>query len=383
MPVSDAELVQRARDLTPGIRARAGETEKLRKPHDDSIRELIDAEIVQMLVPKRWGGSEASLSAYFDVVEAISAACPSTGWIAAFYIVHNTYVTKYPEQAQEELFDKTGYVLMPAASAPNMTARKVDGGWEVSGRAVWGSGVMHADWVMISGLAEDDQRGFLMPADDVEVKDVWHFTGMSGTGSNDYVVENVFVPDHRTVLMEELFEGKSEHAKIHDNLLYTLPFFISAYCTILPVLTGSLAGALEAYEEIADRRVRNFSGAVVKEQQYAHLTLGEFKIATLAARQLALSVFNRTTDILGRRDFTLDDRLEAKGMTAYVSKHCRDTANQMMAVAGASNFHADKPLQRIWRDLNTVCSHAFWDWDVSRELVGRRHFGLPMNFPLV
>ncbi len=135
MAFTDAELIERARALAPGIAARAAETEALRRPHDESIRELIEAGIIQMFVPKRWGGSEASLSTMMEVVEIISAACPSTGWIAAFYISHNIYVAKFPEETQEELYGPTGYTLLPAASAPDMKARKVEGGWIVSGRA--------------------------------------------------------------------------------------------------------------------------------------------------------------------------------------------------------------------------------------------------------
>jgi len=55
----------------------------------------------------------------------------------------------------------------------------------------------------------------------------------------------------------------------------------------------------------------------------------------------------------------------------------------MMANAGSSNYHHDQPIQRFWRDLSTVTSHAFWDWDIAREQVGRRHFGLPINNPIV
>lgn len=383
MPATRAELVERARALAPAIRARAAEAAQLRRPHDDSIRELIDAEIIQMLVPRRFGGSEASLSTMLDVVEIISAACPSTGWIAAFYIAHNTYIIRFPERTQEELLGPRGYVLLPAAQANDMHAVKVDGGWEVSGRAAWGSGIMHADWVQISGQAEDGRRSFLMPASAVEVIDNWHYAGMAGTGSNDYQARKVFVPDHHAVDAAAFHAGITEGSKIHANPLYSIPFLISAYCTILPVLTGSLQGALAEFETVIERRVRNFSGVVVKDQPQAHITLGEMQIATMAARDIARTVYAEAEATMGQRPFTLDDRIAAKGRTAFVSKLCRDTANAMMATAGASNYHLDQPLQRIWRDLNTVCSHAFWDWDVTREATGRQHLGLPQNHPLV
>lgn len=124
-----------------------------------------------MLVPHRFGGSEARLSPLCDVVEIISQACPSTGWIAAFYILHNTYIVRFPQQTQEELLGPRGYVLLPAARASDMLATKVSGRWEVSGCANWGSGIVHADWVQISAQAAGSRRSFLMPVSAVEVID--------------------------------------------------------------------------------------------------------------------------------------------------------------------------------------------------------------------
>ncbi len=381
--VTDAELIERARARAPAIKARAAEAAQLRRPHDETIRELAEAGILQMFVPKRWGGSEARLETMMEVVELLAAACPSTGWIAAFYISHNIYVAKFPEATQEELFAPRGFVQLPAGTAPDMVARKVDGGWDVSGRAGWGSGVMHADWVLMSGKAEDGPRSFLMPASSVEVIDNWHYAGMAGTGSNDYVARNVFVPDRHAITAAEFHRGATQGSSIHANPLFSIPFLVSAYCTILPVLTGTLMGALAALEDVLERRVRNFSGVVAKDQQLTHVTLGEMQIATGAAGDMARAVYARAADILASRPFSVEDRLLAKGRTAFISKHCRDTGNAMMAAAGASSFHLDQPLQRIWRDLNTVCSHAFWDWDATRELTGRQHFGLPLNHPLV
>lgn len=381
--VSEEELLERVHALAPKIKARAAECAANREPHAETIQELVDAGIVQMLVPRRWGGTESGMATLYEVIETISRACPSTGWIASFYIIHNIYVTKYPEETQEELLGEKGYVLMPACSAPNMKAEKVEGGWRISGRAVWGSGIMHADWVQVSGDAEGQPRGFLLKKEDCSVQDVWDYTGMSGTGSNDFIIDNVFVPEHHSIPMIPVFAGMNEHAKIHPNGLYSLPFFMSAFCTILPVLTGSLAGAIDAYTDITEKRIRNFSGAAVKDQQYTHLTLGEFDIMLNAAQTIAKSIYSLTEEIIDGRECTIDNRIFARGQTSLVAKICRDTANQMMSVAGASNYHNDKPLQRIWRDLNMVCSHAFWDWDVSRELIGRQHLGLEPNFPLV
>lgn len=383
MPASNEELIDRARALVPAIKARAAQTESLRQIHDDTLRELIDAELIQMLVPRRWGGSEADLRTLFPVVDAISSACVSSGWIAAFYICHNVYVAKLSPLAQEELFSSRGYVLMPGANAPTMNARRVPGGWEVAGRASWASGIMHADWVLVTGTSPEGLRVFVLPVADVQVEDVWHYTGMAGTGSNDIVVDNAFVPEHRTLPGKEFLGGASQGNALYPNPLYTIPLLTLAYCTIIPVITGGIRGALAEYEQMVERRVRNFSGAVVKDQQHTHIMLGEMQIATHVALDQALLAFERTHAILHSRPFQVEDRLDLKARAAWLSRHCRELVNNMMANAGTSSFHLDRPLQLYWRDLNTACSHAFWDWDTTRELVGRQHLGLPIKHPLV
>lgn len=383
MAVTDLQLIERAKALVPAIRARAEETERLRRVHDDTIRELAEAGIFQMFVPRRWGGAEASLDTMRAVVEIISAACVSTGWITAFYIGHNIYVTRFSEQAQEELFGPRGYVLMPAATAPDMEAEKVAGGWLVSGRAIWGSGVMHADWVQISGRVGEGARSFLVPISDVRVVDTWEFAGAAGTGSNDYVVDKVFVPDHRSLDLLEFNSGDTAGARLYEGLLYRAPFLLLAYCTIVPVVTGGLAGAAAEFEAMISRRVRNFTGVVVRDLQHAHITLGEMDVRARIAGELAVGVYDHAARIITAGNFPLDERVAMKGRVAFISEHCRQSVNAMMSNAGASSFHLSQPLQRFWRDLNTICSHAFWDWDSSREIVGRHRLQLPVQHPLV
>lgn len=383
MSAKNQELIERAKSLIPQIKARAQETEKLRRPHDDTLKDLIDAGILQMCVPKRWGGVEADPLTMHKVVELISSACMSTGWIASFYIGHNVVAAKFPLRAQEEMFGERGFVLMPTANAANLTARNVAGGWVINGRAAWGSGIMHADWVMMSGMADGKPLAFVMPISDVRVDDVWNYCGMAGTGSNDYLAEEVFVPEHRVISGIEMSMGPTAGSTLHDNPLYSIPFILFAYCEIVGVLSGGLAGMTEEFHGIVDKRVRNFSGAVVKDQPQSHIALGEAKVAALIASELSQHHIERTKNILEKRPFSLADRLELKAHAGFISQHCREAANQIMSKAGATNFHLDAPIQRYFRDINTLANHAFWDWDVCRELVGRLSLGLEPNNPLV
>jgi len=205
---------------------------------------------------------------------------------------------------------------------------------------------------------------------------------MAGTGSNDIVVNDVFVPHYRSIDGVDLRKGPTDGTALYDNPLYAIPLVPMAYATIVPVLTGGLKGALSAFEDIVGRRVRNFSGAVVKDQQHTHITLGEMQVGTQAVDILGRAHVART-EALVQTGFTTDDRISLKGSAGYLARTGREVSQNMMANAGSSNYHHDQPMQRFWRDLATVTSHAFWDWDIAREQVGRRHFGLPINHPIV
>ncbi|MDH4147571.1 MAG: acyl-CoA dehydrogenase family protein, partial [Acidimicrobiia bacterium] len=211
MGASHEELVDRARQLAPAIARRAELAETLRRPPDETIAELVDAELLSILVPRRWGGHELSIHTHREVTEIVSAACVSTGWIFAFYSGHNWMAVKFSEEAQREVFADRGHALIPITNVPPMQARRVDGGMVVSGRAQWGSGIVHADWVSVNGLCPDGSRHhFLVPAADTTLVDTWHMAAMAGTGSHDFRLDDVFVPEHRILAAAEFRSGDTE-----------------------------------------------------------------------------------------------------------------------------------------------------------------------------
>jgi len=382
-----AELIGRARELAPGIAARALETEANRSPHDDTIRELVDAELMQTLVPRRWGGHALDLDTHRQIVEIVSAACVSTGWITAFYLGHNYLLTKFEEQAQAEVFADRPFGLIPIASAPTTRVVREGEGFRVSGRAPFGSGIMHADWVVVGGAPEGEVPVMLLlPIEDVRADDTWDMVGMAGTGSNDMVIEDAFVPEHRTLSIVGMMTGSTPGTELYDDPFYTLPMLPFLYCEAMPVFSGGLRGAAEAFDGLIKDRVSTYSQAKLAEQQLAHVYLGEAHTDADVAGILVREQIRRTLEIhasKGAAGFDLDARLLLKGQSGYLVDHCRRATAEMMRHAGARGFRRDEPVQRFARDLSMVASHAFWDWDVAREQIGRNRVGLEPTYPLL
>ena len=378
--VSGDELLERVNALLPGIAARAQEAEAIRRPHDDTIRELVDADIMRMLVPKRFGGHELGLETLTAVGRALARSCMSTAWVTAFYLGHNWMLTKFPEKAQREFFADKRYTMAPIQPSPMLTVKPVAGGYEVNGRSSYSSGIMHADWVILMKSGGPDGRAFVVRKEDIEVDDVWFMSGMSGTGSNDVIAHDLFVPEHRTLDAATLFNTADS---IHTNPIYHTPLLPFIYCEVMGVYIGGLEGATSAYEDIMRKKIRAHIGDKLAERQSAHINLGEAHARMQACETLMERLVADTQAAAVANAFDIEKRLELKLRTGLMVDLCRQSINEMISLSGTSAFRQDSPLQRFFRDLNILATHAFMDRQAAYELWGRHRLGFEPNSPIM
>ncbi len=383
MAMTKDEAIARARALAPAIAERAGECEELRRPHDDTIRELIESDLLGLLVPSRFGGHELGLDTMAEVVFEISRACMSTGWIAAFYIGHNWMACRFDPELQEEVFAGKNHALIPGSTVPTLKVAAVDGGYRVSGKASWGSGIMHADWVIMSGIREDGEvMTFMLPVEDVAVGDVWHMTAMAGTGSNDMICEDAFVPAHRAMPLGEFYAGDTAGTR-QNGPFYAMPILPFVYCEVMGVYAGALRGAVDAFDANLQKRARLHTNAAVKEKQYSHIQLGKALTAADIAEELMRSQCDLTDACMAQGGFSMADRARLKGHAGFLVDHCRRAVNELVSHSSADIFNEKLPLQRFFRDMNMLATHAFFEWDNAREQYGRIALGLEPNHPLI
>ena len=378
--MSRHELLERVNGLLPGIAARARQAEVDRRPHDETIRELVDADIMRMLVPKRFGGHEMDLGTLTAVGRALSQSCMSTAWVTVFYLGHNWMLTKFPEQGQKEFFAGKCYTMAPIQPSPMLRIKQVPGGYEVNGRSSYSSGIMHADWVILAKSGGPDARAFVVRKEDIEIDDVWHMSGMSGTGSNDVIAHDLFVPEHRTLDAATLYNTA---ASIHDNPLYRIPLLPFIYCEVMGVYVGGLDGATRAYEDIVRKKTRAHIGDKVAERQSVHVNLGQAHARLQACDALLDRLVAETQSVAQAGGFDIEKRLELKLRAGYINDLCRQSVNEMASLGGTSAFHRDSPLQRFFRDLNMLATHAFTDRQGAYELWGRQRLGFEPNSPLI
>lgn len=381
--VTRQELVARAAGIASTLGDRALDAEERRRLPDSTIQDFADAGLYQILVPRRWGGHELDFGTLADVTREVGHGCTSSSWLLGFYGLHNWMLCLLPEEAQAEVFANRSFALAPATFAPNGTATTTpDGDFELSGRWSWGSGVMHADWVMVAGRVEGSNgpglRVFLVPIDDVEIDDVWFTSGMRGTGSNDIVIKNVRVPAHRTVSFLDILNGTTPGAELHSSSIFRWPLVpMLALGASAPAL-GTAEVILERFRDrVRDRVIAYTGGEVQKDRPAAQIRLGTATAHVWSARALFDDAIGDLEQLVGE-----GVQLDAAARTKYrlIASHVVNLSRQAITMlseaSGGSAHMMDSPFQRALRDVNTLAGHVIFDYDATTELFGRVQVGL-------
>lgn len=383
-------LVQRMKDLAPAIAAAAGEAERLRRPVDEIWNALRAAGYFYQFVPKAFGGLEVTTDQFIDISLPVAEACPSTGWAASFCAEHNWFLAHFPEETQQALFGGDHpYVVAPVVSAPPGQAVPAPGGYKVTAHWKWGTGVMHADWIVGSALLMGDEGpprllSCLLPAGDARVIDTWHVAGMVGTGSNDIVVQDLFVPEARTARFDLIAAGRGPGSRGYANPIYSMPMLPFLAMTAAISAVGAARCALGAYRERLAGHVRMGGLSSQGDKPAAQMRLG--RAATMIdTAEAVIRKAGRDNVAAGALEGAMQvaERLRTRAQVAYAVSICREAVALLAESAGSSAQMLDQPFQRSVRDLNVLSSHVVFDVDTANELHGRSLVGLPPNSMLI
>ena len=367
-------------EFVKGLAERAREAEDLRRLPDATVAELAATGFTELLVPARYGGKQADFPAIFDPVRRMAHGCTSSAWTIGFYALHNWMLALFDEQAQEEAF-ATRPFLAPAPLAPTGRGVPIKGGIRLSGRWSWATGVMDGNWLIVGALCGPDDGIYpalaLLPADDFTVIDVWHTDGMRATGSNDVVVTDAFVPEHRLVRVTDIYGGTAPGAALHDSATYRWPMVPAlALLAAMPAL-GSAERVTELYAERLAGRVLAYEGVMQKEKPIAQARLAEARVRLRALHGLLAETVGEVADIVVTGDAVPRPvRGEARLAAAHIVAESRAVIGSLFEASGASVHFLDSPLQRFKRDVDVLAGHVVFDYDTSRELAGALALGM-------
>jgi alkylation response protein AidB-like acyl-CoA dehydrogenase len=379
MPDNATLLIERARALAPLLAEHAEAAERLRRPHDAVMAALEEAEIFKLMVPRKFGGFELDLDTFLEVGLLLGEGDASMAWVATFYIEHCWMLCHFPQTFQERVFRERGYVRAPAAIAPTGAATPVEGGYHLNGRWQWGSGTMHADWVLVGGRVTHpddrlDVRFFAMPVADVTIEDTWFVDGMLGTGSNDIVVEDLIVPEEQTTSLLELTEGKGLGAKLYEGPLYRTPMIpILALAAAMPAV-GQARAAVQRFREHMSERILYLTTTRQSDKPAAQMRLARAELEVHQAELLLRSVVQEVMELRDRA--TRADRARWVASYAFVVDQSKRVLQSIAEASGAHAHFQNHPLQRAVRDVNTMACHVVFDLDSRLENYGKTMLGM-------
>jgi 3-hydroxy-9,10-secoandrosta-1,3,5(10)-triene-9,17-dione monooxygenase len=383
-PPDFSELSQRAEALVPVLRERAAQAEELRRLPDETIEDLHRSGLFRILQPKRVGGSELPFRAIVELVATISRGDASTGWVLANLAAHHWLLGMWPQRAQDEIWGESPDNLIGSALIfPRGRARPVPGGYRLSGRWPFSSGVDAATWSLIGAIVHDEEaaatepRIFVLPASDFTIIDTWHVIGLSGTGSKDVAVEDVFVPEYRSVAVKQITGGPNPGSTVNPSVLYQLPAIsLFAFC-IAGVSLGIAQGAIEYFVETMRSRTSYYTGRNLADFVTVQVHLAEAAAIADAVRAVLLGDCDEATRLVGEGEIpSLDHRARYRRDGAYAATLCTKAVDVLFQATGGGAIYARNPLQRAFRDVHAANAHYVLNWDINGTMYGRVALGL-------
>ncbi len=383
------EFVARAAALRPMIAERAAETEAGRQVPMDIVDEVRAGDFFRLLQPRQFGGLEYDIATAMRCVIEWAAADCSTGWVCSLGVVHQWLIAQFPLPCQEEVWGSAPGTIACGSYAPAGDCVSTEGGYRVTGRYHFASGVDVTDWAIIGVFfpseedGEEPVPGFAMvPKTDFRVEDDWHVMGLAGTGSKTVVCENVYVPAHRRVTFADLASGNSPGYRALRSDLYRYPVLsLVAYGIATPAL-GCLKGALEDCLNVMDGRVTRgavvLGGQRVRDFQAVQMRVGRAAASLKAARAMLFEQLELSrAKIIDRKEpLTVADRMENRIAQAKMVEMSVEGLEQLFGAVGGQGIRASHRVQRAWRDAHAIAHHISFNWDALSAMYGQHLMGL-------
>ena len=353
---SSSNLVEEVAARSGLIAERAAEGRARRQVSDAVVQALKDAGFMRAVLPKRWGGLEATPQEFFAALLKVAEQDMSSAWIAGIIAVHAYQLALMDDQAQADVYADDPDTLISSSYNPvGGRAEACDGGFRLSGRWGWSSGSAHCAWVLLGAIVPGDgYRTFLVPRPDYEIEDTWFVYGLQATGSNDIVIdEPVFVPGHRTHRQMDGFNCVHGQA----NPMYSIPW---AQVFIRVVSTPAIGAARHAVDLFVTNAAAS-STDPTKLQGDPDITrrVAEGINDIDEVETIMFRNFDRMMELVNAgQAIPMIDRVRYRYQASLVIDRMGAVVDRLFEVAGGRSVFDGAGIQDIWRDIHIARAHV-------------------------
>jgi len=384
-PLPPTGLRERLREILPRIAANAELGEQERRIPAENIALLKQVGFTRTFQPRMYGGLEMRVEDYGFCLLDLAEACGATAWVGGLLAQHVHALALFSREMQDELWRDTPDALVASSVAPVGKSENVDGGIMLSGKFGFSSGCDHADWFMLGftrpGLDGVAGRHYaIVPRKDVTIVDDWFTEGLRATGSKTLLVDKIFVPEHRIEGIIALNSGKAKGFGSNDSPIYNAafgPHFSIGFAAVAIGMTRRLA---HLYAEKAKSRIKVYTGMAATARAPAAMRLGRGTHGAAAALAF-LSKDWRDIDARSESGIFPNSRELSEWRTnqAFAVRMTIEAADALFEGSGGSAWFSSNEMQRLWRNIRMVGSHAGTDYDTCSEIYGRNLLGLELD----
>jgi alkylation response protein AidB-like acyl-CoA dehydrogenase len=381
MPSS--KLVESARQIAGLAQERAEEGERERRLSRDLVEAMIEAGFFRLCVPASIGGGEADPATLVEVCEELARGDAAAGWCIAVMSTAGMVGAYIPEESARDVYGDSSAVV-GGVFAPKGKAVATDGGYRVTGRWPFSSGVDHCDWVMGGCIVMEDGSPRLLeggrpdvqlalfPKEDVEVLDTWHVSGLRGTGSNDIAVEDLSVPAGRAASI--ITESPRE-----PGPLYVFPPFGLLALTIAGTALGIGRAAIDDLLELAGAKTPTLSTRTLAERPVTQTRIAQAEAGLLAARAFLYDAVGIAWEAARSGGaISLEQRAGLRLAATHATAASASAVDVAYDLGGGTSIYETSPLQRRFRDVHAATQHMLIG-PSTWELTGRLMLGLPTD----
>jgi len=379
------DVIERIRALQPFFAERAEANEKLLRPCDESWRAVLKSGCMYLGIHKRFGGLQGNLQDIVTAMGLISEVDASLAWVAMFVINTPRQIAGYPLAVQEMVYEKSGCPVVTNMIAPTGTARRVEGGYRLSGRYAWCTTIQVTDWLSMIAqvINEDGTKGpaqpFLAPntPENCTIVETWNAYGMIGTGTHHVIVEDLLVPDDMASVLnqEDAAWGAKADFLPDYKYLHTAQGPHASVCIAAP-LVAAAKGAVEYARQRLLHYSKRGSTQPEKEKMSTQMRLAKASALASAAELLVHEAARITNDELaGPGAATMDAAYEVKAWMGEAVELARQVVTLLMQSAGTSVHYMSSPIGRAFRDVHVGSSHFSSDYDSCMLDWGKRMLG--------
>ena len=385
-----AKLISRARELSTVVGERAEQCEVLRRILPETHKDFLDAGFYKILQPARYGGFDLEFGIQTDLAAEIGRGCASSAWVLSVISCHSWMVGMFPEQAQDDVWGDHPDAIISSSflSMGPTSVKRTDGGYQLKGRWGFSSGADYCQAALLlvtipldSGKSREPAL-LLVPKSRYEVVDTWHATGLTGTGSNDLIIKEAFVPDHCVLRIKDTTGGPTPGSVINSGPNFKLPLFSVLPFNLVGAAFGAARGALDTIV-VGLKEQSSSAQVVLKNQQSVQLRVAQVTaLIETAWNALQPIRYKINSDANQGIVPSIETKTKYRLVLGHSAKLCVEAMDQLFPLMGGRGLSVGNPVQRAWRDVHSVAQHVGLIWDIQASNFGLVKLGLPCTDPL-